>query len=177
MLKILLFSLLFCPMLSFTQGTIDNTGSKISSKDALAILDHHNKIRNDLHIPPLSWSADVAAYAQNWADSLATSYNCRLKHREEQGENIRGYGENLYGGSSAESFKAIDASLAWYSEIQKYTYAKLDENNWYNTAHYTQMIWKNTKEVGVGIATCPSGGVIVVSNYNPPGNYMGEFPY
>jgi pathogenesis-related protein 1 len=176
MLKIFLFSLLFCPTLSFTQSTIDNTGSKISSKDAGAILDHHNKIRNDLQIPPLSWNAALAAYAQNWADSLATSYSCNLKHRD-QGGNTPGYGENLFGGSSAESFKPIDASLAWYSEIQQYTYAKLDENNWYNTAHYTQMIWKNTKEVGVGIAACPAGGVIVVANYNPPGNYMGEFPY
>src|ERR1017187_4527897 len=105
MLKIFLFSLLFCPKLSFTQGAIDTTGSKISPQDAQAILAHHNKIRNHLHIPPLSWSADLAAYAQDWADSLATSYNCKLIHRENQGENSRGYGENLYGGGSAESFK------------------------------------------------------------------------
>ncbi len=177
MLKIFLISLLFCPKLSFTQGTIDNTGSKISSEDARAILDHHNKIRNDLHIPPLGWSADLAAYAQNWADSLATSYNCNLIHRENQGENTPEYGENLYGGSSSESFKPIDASLSWYSEIQQYTYVKIDENNWYNTGHYTQMIWKNTREVGVGLATCPGGGIIVVANYNPPGNFMGESPY
>lgn len=173
MLKILLFSLLFFPKLSFSQDIISNTGSKISSEDARAILDHHNKIRDDLHIPPLSWSADLAAYAQDWADSLATSNNCNLVHRE----NTLGYGENLFGGSSSESFKPIDASLAWYSEIQQYTYGKLDENNLNNTGHYTQMIWKNTKEVGVGIATCQDGGVIVVANYNPAGNYMGESPY
>jgi uncharacterized protein YkwD len=177
MLKIFLFSLLFCPKLSCAQATIDNTGSKIYTEDDRAILDHHNKIRNDLNIPPLTWSTDLEAYAQDWADSLATSYNCNLMHRENQGENTQGYGENLYGGSSAESFKPIDASLAWYSEIQQYTYVKLDENNWHNTAHYTQMIWKNTKEVGVGIATCPAGGIIVVANYNPPGNYVDEYPY
>ena len=177
MFKIILFGLLFFPELACTQDTIGSTGSKISSEDARAILDHHNKIRKDLDIPPLSWSADLAAYAQNWADSLATSYNCHLVHRKNQGENIPGYGENLYQGSSAESFKPIDASRGWYDEIQKYTYAKLDENNWSATAHYTQMIWKNTKEIGVGVAICPDGGLIVVANYNPPGNYMGEYPY
>jgi pathogenesis-related protein 1 len=177
MLKIILFSWLLFPKLAFTQNTIGNTGSKISSDDARAILDHHNKIRNDLHLPPLTWSADLAGYAQGWADSLATSYHCQLIHRENKEENTRGYGENLYEGSSAKSFKPIDASLAWYSEIEKYTYGKLDEDNWYNTAHYTQMIWKNTTEVGLGIATCPDGGFIVVANYNPPGNYIGEFPY
>ena len=173
MLKIFLFILFFCPKLSFTQDTIDNTGSKISSEDARAILDHHNKVRNDLKIPPLSWNADLAAYAQEWADSLATFYNCNLTHRE----NVRGYGENLYGGGSAESAKPIDASLAWYSEIQQYTYVKLDENNWYNTAHYTQMIWKDTKEAGLGMATCPNGNVVIVANYSPAGNFSGEFPY
>ncbi|MEO7393865.1 MAG: hypothetical protein ABIU11_02920 [Chitinophagaceae bacterium] len=40
-----------------------------------------------------------------------------------------------------------------------------------------QMIWKNTKEVGIGTATCPGGAFIIVANYNPPGNFMEEFPY
>ena len=87
------------------------------------------------------------------------------------------YGENIFGGSSAEAFKPLDASIAWYNEIQKYTYSKLGESNWAETAHYTQMIWKNTKEIGVGISACPAGGVVVVANYNPAGNYSGEYPY
>lgn len=169
--------MLLSPMLSFAQGTIDNTGSKISSEDAKAILDHHNKIRNELGIPPLTWNAEVAAYAQNWADTLANYNNCKLDHRQNRQQNYKGYGENLFEASSAKLFKPLDASIAWYSEIKDYTYAKLDDTNWAKTAHYTQMIWKNTKEMGVGVATCPGGGVIIVANYNPPGNYSGEFPY
>jgi pathogenesis-related protein 1 len=172
MLKIFLFSLLFFPKLSFSQDTINNTGSKISSEDAQAILDHHNKIRNDLNIPPLSWSAELASYAQAWADSLASSDNCTLQHREHPS-----FGENLYMASSSESFKPVSASLAWYSEIEKYTYSKIGEGNWQSSLHYTQMIWKNTKELGVGMATCPNGNVIVVANYSPSGNYSGEYPY
>ena len=79
--------------------------------------------------------------------------------------------------SSSESFKPVSASLTWYAEIEKYTYTKLGEGNWQNTLHYTQMIWKNTNELGVGMATCPNEGVIVVANYNPSGNYSGEYPY
>lgn len=169
--------MLCSPLLSFAQTTIDNTGSKMSSADAQAMVDYHNKVRNDLHIPPLTWSPVLATYAQDWADSLATTYNCTLVHRENAGTNTQGYGENLYQGSSSESFNPINAAVAWYNEIKQYTYGTLNENNWYNTGHYTQMIWKNTKELGVGIATCPNGGVIVVANYNPPGNYMGEAPY
>ncbi len=172
MFKIFLLCLLLSPVLSFAQATIDPTGSKISPEDANAVLGHHNKIRNDLGIPPLTWSTELAAYAQNWADSLANFNDCNIKHRDDPM-----YGENIFGGSSSEAFKPIDASIAWYNEIQKYTYSKLGESNWAETAHYTQMIWKNTKEMGVGIATCPGGGIVVVANYNPAGNYSGEYPY
>jgi hypothetical protein len=39
------------------------------------------------------------------------------------------------------------------------------------------MVWKNTTHVGVGIGVCKSGEILIVANYNPPGNYMGEKPY
>ncbi|MEI6088085.1 MAG: CAP domain-containing protein [Bacteroidota bacterium] len=45
------------------------------------------------------------------------------------------------------------------------------------SGHYTQMVWKNTKEVGVGVSTCPNGAIIIVANYFPAGNYMRQFPY
>jgi pathogenesis-related protein 1 len=172
MIKIFLLALLFFPTLSFSQDTtINNTGSKISPEDAGAILDHHNKIRNDLKIPPLTWSAELAAYAQAWADSLASG-DCTLRHREQPL-----YGENIYMASGSDSFKPVSASLAWYSEKEKYAYSKIGEGDWQSSLHYTQMIWKNTKEMGAGMATCPNGNIIIVANYNPSGNYSGEYPY
>jgi hypothetical protein len=66
--------------------------------------------------------------------------------------------------------------MGWYNEIKNYTYSKIDDSN-SNAWHYTQMIWKNTKEVGLGMATCPNGNVVIVANYNPAGNFSGEFPY
>ena len=42
--------------------------------------------------------------------------------------------------------------------------------------HYTQVVWKNTKLVGCGIASC-GNSEIWVCNYSPPGNYVGERPY
>jgi pathogenesis-related protein 1 len=172
MLKIFFTSLLLLPVLSFCQDTINNTGSKITTDDAREILDHHNKIRNDLRIPPLTWSPELAAYAQQWADSLASQDNCTIRHRDQPL-----YGENIYMASSSESFKPVTASLAWYTEKEKYTYSKIGEGNWQSSLHYTQMIWKNTTEMGAGMATCANGSVIVVANYNPPGNFSGEYPY
>ncbi|MEP6465088.1 MAG: CAP domain-containing protein [Parafilimonas sp.] len=174
MFKVFVLCLLLYPLVSFSQTSIQQTGSEISAADAQALLNHHNKIRNDLGISPLTWSATIAAYAQVWADSLANSNDCNLKHRNNR---AIGYGENLFSGSSAEVYKPVDASLAWYSEIKDYTYARLSESNWHKTGHYTQMIWNNTKQVGVGVATCPNGGIVIVANYYPAGNYMGQFPY
>jgi hypothetical protein len=39
------------------------------------------------------------------------------------------------------------------------------------------MVWKNTKEVGVGIGYCKNGGIIIVASYFPAGNYIGQYPY
>ena len=53
----------------------------------------------------------------------------------------------------------------------------LTDANWYATGHYTQMVWKNTAQVGIGQANCAGGGSVIAAEYHPPGNYMGEKPY
>lgn len=46
----------------------------------------------------------------------------------------------------------------------------------YNVAaNFTQLIWKNTKELGVGIAVSLSGNLFVVCNYKPKGNTIEGF--
>ena len=154
----------------------NNTGSRITSQDAQAVLSFHNQVRAAVGSPQLSWSAKLSAYAQQWADYLATSNNCQLKHRTPPiGEGGLSYGENIFEGSA--SYRPIDAANTWYKEHEKYTYAIVSQNNWYQTGHYTQMVWKKTTHVGVGVAVCKNGQLIVVANYYPAGNYMGQFPY
>lgn len=43
------------------------------------------------------------------------------------------------------------------------------------TGHFTQVVWKGSKEVGFGKAHGKDGRVVVVGNYHPPGNVMGHF--
>jgi uncharacterized protein YkwD len=174
---ILLSFLLISIHSSYAQESILVTGSKISKPDAIALLAHNNKVRKDVGTQPLIWSSKLSAYAQEWADHLAKDYNCNMAHRKAPGQDGRTYGENILWGSSAAEFKPVDASEDWYSEIKQYKYRELTENNWDATGHYTQMIWKDTKEIGVGISICQNGALIVVANYYPAGNYLHQFPY
>ena len=46
--------------------------------------------------------------------------------------------------------------------------------------HYTQVVWRNTTEIGCGVATCKEGALtwdIWICNYAPPGNIAGQKPY
>jgi len=163
------------PAYSKAQGSL--TGSRIKSADANKMLGHHNKIRRDVGVAALTWDKSIAAYAQEWADYLANSNNCNLMHRSEENREEKVFGENIYWCSADNGSSPFAASQSWYEEIKHYTYGRLNENNWRGVGHYTQMVWKTTTSMGAGMATCPSGGVVVVANYNPPGNYMGDYPY
>ncbi|HCW07808.1 MAG TPA: SCP-like extracellular [Cytophagales bacterium] len=153
-----------------------STGSKVSQQDAQDALNFHNKVRKDVGTPPLEWSPEIAKYAQAWADHLANDKGCQMEHRPNDGEWKRIYGENIFWGSGA-SYNAKDASDSWYSEIKDYKHEVLNNSNWYAAGHYTQMVWRNTTKVGIGQATCPNGATIIVGNYDPPGNYLGEKAY
>ena len=153
----------------------ENTSSQIDRKQAESALQFHNKVRKEVGVGPLEWSSQLASFAQAWANNLASS-GCKLKHRPPSGKWGQQFGENIFFASDSR-VNAVDASKAWYSEIKDFTYGKLNTNNWAKTGHYTQMVWRNTTQVGIGSATCPSGAIIIVANYNPRGNYLGEKPY
>ena len=62
---------------------------------------------------------------------------------------------------------------AWYNEHRKYDY---DARHAYQsgTGHFTQVVWKNTEEVGFAQAKGRSMHY-TVAMYHPAGNYLGEY--
>jgi len=171
---ILLFSITITTV--FSQTVPDKTGSKVSQEDAQAALDFHNQVRKDVDSPPLEWSTELAKYSQAWANHLAQENNCNMQHRPSEGEWKQVYGENIFWGS-ASSYNAKDASESWYSEIKDYKHQTITNSNYQIFGHYTQMVWKNTTKVGIGQAVCPNGAIIIVANYKPAGNYIGQKAY
>jgi hypothetical protein len=43
------------------------------------------------------------------------------------------------------------------------------------SGHFSQVIWANSKEMGVGVASNRSGQIFVVACYDPAGNFLGQF--
>ena len=138
------------------------------SASAREMLRLHNQFRATLNLKPLVWSDRVAATAQDWADSLLKSgyFAHRPKNK---------YGENMYElrggrGSAAQAFES------WVSEAKNYDRKSNTCRQGGPCGHYTQVVWRNTRELGCGVARSPSREVWVC-DYNPPGNYIGERPY
>ncbi len=141
----------------------------MSPQDIDAITTHHNKVRADVGVGSMTWSVELAAYAQQWAEQLAIS-GCRMKHRSPNA-----YGENLFQGTFG-AFTAVDAAKAWETEKKDYAGGVLTDANWAPAGHYTQMVWRQTTQLGCGQAIC-SNTLIVACNYNPVGNVLGRKPY
>ncbi|CAN1173037.1 Pathogenesis-related protein 1B [Linum perenne] len=43
--------------------------------------------------------------------------------------------------------------------------------------HYTQLVWRSTKQVGCARVKCRNGDTYVVCEYYPHGNVVGQRPY
>lgn len=173
----LIWTLLLLRISATGQNRVQQSGSNFSQKQVKDFLAHHNMARGEFQVPALEWDASIASYAQTWAEYLANKKKCKLLHRDDLEKNPEKYGENLYWISSGEHFEPVRASLNWYEEKSIFEKNNYQFNHHKDMGHYTQMIWKNTTHVGAGFATCPSGSIIVVANYNPAGNYIGSNPF
>lgn len=144
-------------------------GEGLVGEERQGILNYHNKVRADVNVKPLKWSGKVAGYAQIWANRLAAT-GCRMQHSSGSG-----YGENLFMGTLG-YYGVVDAAKSWESEKRYYAGGPLNSSNWQKTGHYTQMVWHSTTHLGCAKVAC-NNNLIVVCNYNPAGNYMGQSPY
>jgi len=157
-------------------STADSTsiGSSLSLKEMQQLINLHNKVRANVGVGPLNWSKELAIYAQQWADHLASA-GCEMKHRPHSGRWKQVHGENLFMGTSG-NYGVTDAVTMWESEKKYYKGGALNSSNWYDSGHYTQIVWKDTQRVGCAKVEC-KGRIIVVCDYDPPGNVLGQKPY
>jgi uncharacterized protein YkwD len=120
----------------------------------------HNAKRRAHCAPDLVWSSALAAAAQAWAD------RCEFAHAPRSVN--PNHGENLARGAGR---LGAAASLlgGWYDEVRQYNFAAPGFQK--GTGHFTQIVWRGTREVGCAVATC-SGKAFWVCRYAPQGNIV-----
>jgi uncharacterized protein YkwD len=125
-----------------------------------ALVDAHNTYRAKHCAAPLAWSPKLAQAAQAWANSLKAQ-GCKFGHKPNNQ-----FGENLAAGTSG----ALDGQAVadmWYDEVKGYRFP----NGGFSmqTGHFTQVVWRETTQIGCGVTSC-NGMDIWVCEYDPPGN-------
>lgn len=133
-------------------------------------LQQHNKYRSLHQAPVVKFNPELCSLAQQWAEHLAAKdafahSDCKFQGKP-LGENIA-----MKMSSSQSDFPGHAFVDQWYSEVERYDFRA---NSGPSTGHFTQVVWKGSLEVGVGKAVTKSGKVLVVGNYYPAGNMMGQ---
>ena len=142
------------------------------SSDMTTMLQAHNAYRALHGTPALTWSSSLAKGAQDWAS--ACTPNPQNPDRFAHSGFDNGYGENLFWGTRASAQQAADW---WYAEGKRYKYDKPiesddagDTDSSKEVRHFTQLVWRDTTELGCGANTC-GARQFWVCRYQKQGNY------
>jgi len=140
------------------------------SSIAMAAVTVHNVLRRQHGAPLLQWSDECAEYAQKQADECQC--NGGLSHGSTEAPS-GSHGQNLAWSSAGigAGWSVEKAVRSWYGEIEEYDWSQPGFQS--GTGHFTQVIWKSTTHVGVGVST---DGKNIAANYYPAGNVQGRFP-
>ncbi|XP_053181584.1 Golgi-associated plant pathogenesis-related protein 1-like [Scomber japonicus] len=124
-------------------------------------LETHNAYRAQHNAKPLTYNDELNSAAQKWADHLLSISS--MGHSDTKD------GENVYNmwSSAPLNLTGKEAVESWYNEIKDYNWGRPGFAS--NTGHFTQVVWAESTELGVGLAT-DGKKVFVVGQYRPAGN-------
>lgn len=177
-------------------GTGTGPGSPSLNADQQEILNAHNAKRALHCVAPMTWSAQLAANAQAWANACPRDKNGNPCHQGQEGctparARPAGEGESLSFGSKSQNGKflpvgrtAQEAVNDWYCEIINYDFDNPAIQGGFTTnpcarqpgavnGHFTQLVWKSTTQLGCAKNTCTyngNTGTFWVCRYAPAGN-------
>lgn len=170
------------------QAALENTLlpelNRLSLAQKAEFVEAHNGWRSAVGVPPVAWADDLAQIAADWAKKLGDDKSCTMEHSRR--DDRKGTGENLYWASARrwnDGRKEVQAVQpkqivdAWGSEVKDYDHGRNRCLAGRMCGHYTQVVWKSTREVGCARRVCANSTQVWVCNYRPAGNYVGRSPY
>ena len=131
-------------------------------------LKKHNEYRVKHKVPDLKLNENLNEMAQKYANHLLDSQS-KINFPFNIYNNDSNLGENIMISTKK---TAEEMCEIWYNESKNYDFNinKFQKG----TGHFTQLIWKETKEVGFGFKI-DGDNFCGVAYYDPAGNVLGEF--
>ena len=150
----------------------------ISNDYVQGLLDAHNNHRQNHTVDDLVWSQDLADIAKQIGQS------CVYAHDTKTGGG--GYGQNIGAGAPDNETPKMITNAMYNDEIGYYPgyNGEPSMNAFEKWGHFSQIVWKSTKEVGCATVYCPGGlantgsnvsPYFTVCNYRPVGNVAGQY--
>ncbi len=141
-----------------------------------AMLDVHNRARGELGLAPLAWSRTLASAAAVHAQELARSG--RLFHAQ-QPAGSGWQGENLFAGTRG-GYDYGEMARYWLAERRNFRNGPSPRfsrtGRWQDAAHYAQIVWRDTSEVGCAMEQGQAQDFLVC-RYFPGGEVAGRRAY
>ena len=138
------------------------------------VLDAHNAARSRFGVAPVAWSDQLASEAMGHAAYMAQTgiygHDQTPGRRKKQGENL------WRGQRGACSYDTMVGQMV--DEARYFRPGVFPDNSstgeWHDVAHYTQIVWPSTTEVGCAVASSVTTDYFVC-RYAPVGNKDGLF--
>lgn len=149
-------------------ASVPAASSVAVSKDSFSIgmAAQHKAYRAHYGAEPLVLDPELTRYATNRAQKMAAADGALSSSRGP-------YGENLFMSWPTQPTPA-EVVKAWMAGAAEYDYGNPGFSN--ATGNFTQVVWKGSRKLGVGLARSASDRWYVIAVYDPPGNYTGQFP-
>ena len=126
----------------------------------------HNVLRACHNAEPLMFNCEILKISQDYANKIPSGHSQTTFHGNWMGENLYwSWGKTLTGNNPVDS---------WYNEISNYDFEEGKSSNGEVTGHFTQVVWKSSRELGIGYY-CEGTSCCVVGNYYPGGNYNNRY--
>ncbi|XP_063725137.1 Golgi-associated plant pathogenesis-related protein 1-like [Symsagittifera roscoffensis] len=148
-------------------SSVNDSSSKSHLSLKWKVADKINQFRRFHNAVELTFDPDskLTKLAQECADKTVED-NC-MKHYA-----VRDFGQNIFAMSRRFNFDASHGVTFWYNEVDNYD---PHSPGWQEgCGHFTQLVWKSSQEVGIGVAM-DNDVTCLVANFYPKGNVYGGF--
>jgi hypothetical protein len=155
-------------LLTIILGLVGSCTSIILPLNEQSILDQVNDYRRIHCSPPVSFNPAISISAQTWSDYLAKENKFEHSDSSRYGENLGFFSFSALNTINLTHYYTRSVSL-WYDEVDFYDFNTPRFSP--STGHFTQLVWKATTEIGIGISYSESNNnILVCMQYYVRGN-------